>query len=83
MSRTDESVFTQFRALVAETLGVDEDEVTMDASFEDDLNTDPVDLVDLWVVVEEHFVVEIPDSDLQQIRTVGDAVEYLEDRLGS
>lgn len=81
MTRAGDSVFERFRSLVVEALGVDEDEVVMEASFEDDLNVDPVDLADLLVAAEEHFDVHILDSDLQRIRSVGDAVEYLEDKL--
>lgn len=81
MTPAGDSVFERFRSLVVEALGVDEDEVVMEASFEDDLNVDPVDLADLLVAAEEHFDVHILDSDLQRIRSVGDAVEYLEDKL--
>jgi acyl carrier protein len=67
--------------LVAETLGVDEEEVVPEASFEDDLNVDHRELVDLMVAVEEEFDVRLSDEEVANLATVGDAVELLEDKL--
>ncbi|MBI3970288.1 MAG: acyl carrier protein [Chloroflexi bacterium] len=69
------------RTLVAETLGVDEEEVTPDASFEEDLNIDHQELIDLMVAIEEEFDVTIPEEDMVTLKNIGDVVEYLEDKL--
>ncbi|MGI8424933.1 MAG: acyl carrier protein [Chloroflexota bacterium] len=75
------AIYKKLRTLVAETLGVEEDEVTPEASFEEDLNVDRQELVDLMVAIEEEFEVKIPDDEMGAIATVGDAVDYLEDAL--
>ena len=75
------AIYKKLRTLIAESLGVDEEEVTPEASFEDDLNVDRQELVDLMVAIEEEFEVKIPDDQMASISTVGDAVEYLEDAL--
>ncbi len=67
--------------IVAEELAVDRDEVTEDSSFIEDLGADSLDVVELVMAFEEEFDVEIPDEDAEDIRTVDDAVSYLEDIL--
>lgn len=66
------------REIVAEQLGVDVDEVTPDASFIDDLGADSLDTVELVMALEEGFDIEIPDEDAEQIKTVNDAIKYIE-----
>ncbi|MEW5960915.1 MAG: acyl carrier protein, partial [Chloroflexota bacterium] len=63
--------------ITVEQLGVDEDEVTMEASFRDDLEADSLDLVELIMAFEEEFGGEISDDEAQKITTVGEAVTYL------
>jgi acyl carrier protein len=75
------AIYRKLRSLVAETLGVDEEEVVPEASFEDDLNADHRELVDLMVAIEEEFDVRISEEEMAGLTTVGDAVEYLEDKL--
>jgi acyl carrier protein len=75
------AIFRKLRTLVAETLGVEEHEVVPEASFEDDLNVDHQELVDLMVAIEEEFEVKISDEEMAGLATVGDAVDFLEDRL--
>ena len=75
------SIYRKLRTLVADTLGVDEDEVVPEASFEEDLNVDHQELVDLMVAIEEEFNVQIPESELPNLQTISDAVEFLEDAL--
>jgi len=73
------SVFERVRSIVAERLGVDEDKVTMEAEFIGDLNADSLDLVEVIMAIEQEFDIEIKDEDAENIRTVGDAVTFLEE----
>jgi acyl carrier protein len=73
MADTDEKV----KQIVVEQLGVDEAEVTPNASFVDDLGADSLDTVELVMAFEEAFDIEIPDEDAEKIRTVKDAIEYV------
>jgi acyl carrier protein len=72
-----EEVFEKVKAIIVEQLGVDEDKVTMEASFRDTLEADSLDLVELIMAFEEEFGGEISDDEAQKITTVGEAVEYL------
>jgi acyl carrier protein len=72
-------VFARLKKIVVEQLGVDEGDVTPEASFVDDLNADSLDLVELIMSLEEEFGMEISDEDAEKIRTVGDAVDYIKD----
>jgi len=72
------SVVDRVQKIIAESLKVDEDKVTSDASFMDDLGADSLDTVELVMALEEEFDIEIPDEDAENITTVGEAVEYIE-----
>ena len=72
--------FEKLKNIIAEVLNVDADEITMDTTFVDDLGADSLDLVDLVMSVEEEFGVKVADEDLENIKTVGDIVNYIEDR---
>jgi acyl carrier protein len=74
-----ESIFEQLKAIIIEQLGVDEDEVLPDANFQDDLNADSLDLVELVMSIEEKFNMRISDEDAENIKTVKDAQEYIEE----
>jgi acyl carrier protein len=74
---TKDEVFAKVKEITVEQLGVDEDEVTMEASFRDDLEADSLDLVELIMAFEEEFGGEISDGEAQKITTVGEAVTYL------
>ena len=75
-------IFEKLVALIAEQFNVDEDSITMDTSFVDDLNADSVDLMDLCVALEEEFgLEEMGDEDVSSIVTVGDVVHFLQGRL--
>jgi acyl carrier protein len=65
------------KQIIVDQLGVDEGEVTPEASFVDDLGADSLDTVELVMAFEEAFDVEIPDEDAEKIRTVKDAVDYI------
>ena len=72
-------VFEKVRDILVEQLDVEEDKVTMEASITDDLGADSLDVVDLVMSLEEEFDVEIPDDQVENIKTVGDIVKYIED----
>lgn len=69
--------FEKVRDVIVDQLGVDADEVTMEASFVEDLGADSLDVVELIMGLESEFDIEIPDEDAEKIGTVGDAVEYI------
>ena len=68
----------KIKSIVVDQLGVDEDQVTEDASFVDDLGADSLDTVELIMAFEEEFDIEIPDEDAQKIKTVKDVMAYIE-----
>ena len=74
---TKDEVFEKVKGIIIEQLGADEDEITMEASFRDDLEADSLDLVELIMAFEEEFGGEISDEEAQKITTVGEAVRYL------
>jgi len=71
-------VFEKVKKLIVEQLGVEEDDITMESSFIDDLGADSLDIVELIMALEEEFSLEIPDNEAEKITTVGDAVEYIQ-----
>ena len=77
-----EEIFKTMQKLIVEQFALDPDEVTMDSSFEEDLGADSVDLVELVMAMEEEFDVgEIQEDDLSGLKTVGDAVRYIAEKL--
>jgi acyl carrier protein len=72
------STADKVKSIIVEQLGVDEEEVTMEASFTDDLGADSLDIVELVMAFEEEFGIEIPDEDAEKIATVNDAVGYID-----
>ena len=70
------------KEIIVEQLGVDEAQVIPEASFIDDLGADSLDTVELVMAFEEKFDIEIPDEDAEKIRSVGEAIEYLNQKLG-
>jgi acyl carrier protein len=74
-------VFERTRGIIVELLGVDSDKVTMEANFREDLEADSLDLVELIMAFEEEFGGEISDEEAQKITTVGEAVQYIKDRM--
>lgn len=71
-------VFDKIREIIVEQLDVDEDKVTADASITEDLGADSLDVVDLVMSIEESFDLEIPDEEVENIKTVGDIVKFIE-----
>jgi acyl carrier protein len=74
---TREETFDKLKGIIVEQLAVDADEVTMEASFIEDLNADSLDLVELIMELEEQFGIQVPDEIADKIVTVGDAVDYI------
>ncbi|HOB91780.1 MAG: acyl carrier protein [Bacillota bacterium] len=76
----ESEVFEKIRELVVSKLDVDEDEVTMEASFQEDLGADSLDVMELVDDLENEFQISIEEADLDKIKTVGDAVRYIASR---
>lgn len=74
----DSATYERLRDIISETLKVEKEKVTAGASFTDDLKADSLDLVELIMAFEDEYGVEIPDEDAQKIRTVGQALEYVQ-----
>ena len=75
-------IFEKVCALIAEQFNVDADSITMETSFEEDLNADSVDIVDLSMALEEEFEIdEMGEEDASSIKTVGDLVRYLQGKV--
>ena len=70
-------VIDKVKTIIADQLGVNENDVTMDASFIDDLGADSLDMVELIMAMEEEFNFELPEEDAEKISTVGEAIEYI------
>ena len=75
--------FEKVQGIIVEELGVSGDDVTMDSDFREDLEADSLDLIALISAMEETFGAEIPDEDIMSIKTVGDAVRYVEGKAAS
>lgn len=75
-----DQIFEKVKGIIVDQLGVEEDEVTAEASFIDDLGADSLDIVELIMALEEEFDLEIPDEDAEKISSVGEAVEYIKER---
>ena len=75
------SVQDKVKSIIVEQLGVEADEVTLEASFTDDLGADSLDIVELVMAFEEEFGIEIPDEDAEKITTVKDAADYISERV--
>ncbi|OGT95493.1 MAG: acyl carrier protein [Gemmatimonadetes bacterium GWC2_71_9] len=73
---------TRVKDIIAEELGVEKDKLTAEASFMEDLGADSLDTVELVMAFEKEFDLDIPDEEAEKLRTVGDALTYLHQRLG-
>ena len=74
-------VFEKLRAILAEQFEVDAESITMETTLEDDLGADSLDVVDVLMSIEDSFSVEIPDEEIEKLRTVADVVSYIEEHL--
>ncbi|MEK6689834.1 MAG: acyl carrier protein [Nitrospirota bacterium] len=81
MAVEEKSIEQRVRKIISEQLGIDEDEVTPEASFIDDLGADSLDTVELVMAFEEEFHIEIPDEDAEKIAKVQDAINYIKEKI--
>ncbi|MCY1041389.1 acyl carrier protein [Corallococcus sp. bb12-1] len=77
MTTATVNVEAKIKSIIADQLGVGEDEIKPEASFIEDLGADSLDIVELVMAMEEEFEVEIPDDEAENIKTVGDAINYV------
>jgi acyl carrier protein len=75
-------IAAKVKSIIVEKLGVDEDDISNDASFTNDLGADSLDTVELIMEFEKEFDLTIPDEDAEKIATVGDAVTYIQEKAG-
>jgi acyl carrier protein len=81
--RLDVSTFDRVKKVVVEQLNVEADEVTPEATFVEDLRADSLDMVELSMAFEEEFQIDIPDEEAEKIKTVQDAVDYIDEHSKS
>jgi acyl carrier protein len=81
MALSKEEVYQKVKSVIVEQLGVSEDEVTIEASFTDDLGADSLDTVELVMALEDEFDTEIADEDAEKLTTVGKTVDYILNHL--
>lgn len=74
-------MFEKMREIIAEQLSVEEDIITMEARFKEDLDADSLDLFEMVMAAEEEYEIEIPTEDIENIATVGEFIKYLEARV--
>lgn len=79
---SEQEIFEKVRAVIVDKLSVEEDKVTLEARFIEDLGADSLDTVELIMGLEDEFGLEISDEEAEKIRTVKDAVEYIKSKLG-
>lgn len=74
-------VFEKIKTILAEQLDANEDELTMDTNIAKDLGADSLDVVELLMSIEDEFEVEIPDEEIENIKTIGDLTEYIQNNM--
>lgn len=73
-------IFEKVREILAQQLDIEEDSINMESNIQEDLGADSLDLVDLLMTLEDDYGLEVPDEDVEKIKTVGDLVAYIEER---
>ncbi|WP_242368481.1 acyl carrier protein [Lactobacillus intestinalis] len=79
---TEEEIFNKISAMIADNFDIDQDKITKDTDFTNDLDADSIDLVEFILQLEDEFGAEIPDEEAEKIKTVGDAVAYVKAHQG-
>jgi len=79
---SNENVEERVKDIIVEELGVEREKLTAEASFMEDLGADSLDTVELVMAFEKEFDIDIPDEEAEKLRTVGDALQYLHEKLG-
>lgn len=74
-------VFDKIKEMLAEQLDADPDEMSMDTKIAEDLEADSLDVVELLMSIEDEFEVEIPDEEIENLKTIGDVVEYIQNNM--
>ena len=74
-------VFEKVRTILCEQLDIEEDIVTMESNILEDFDADSLDVVDVIMTIEDEFSVEVPDSEIENFKTVGDVVQYIKDGM--
>ena len=77
--KKEKKMLEKLKEMIAENLGVDEEKITENSNFKEDLGADSLDLFELVMALEEEYGVEIPTEDLESIATVGDVIKYIEE----
>jgi acyl carrier protein len=78
---SNDHVFESVKKILVDQLGVEEDLISMESNFIDDLNADSLDIVELVMAMEQEFSISIPDEEAERIKTVGDAVDFIKTNL--
>jgi len=76
------TVFEELVKIIAEIKDIPEEQITMESSFEEDLEADSLDIVEMLMMLEDKFKIQIPEEAAEELKTVGDAVKYVEELLG-
>ncbi|MCO0806598.1 MAG: acyl carrier protein [Lactobacillus sp.] len=79
---TEEEIFNKIKTLIADNFNVDQDKITENTNFTNDLDADSIDLVEFILQLEDEFGSEIPDDEAEKIKTVGDAISYIKSHQG-
>ena len=79
---SENEIFDRVKKIISNQLGIEEETIEMGSSFVDDLGADSLDTVEMVMAFEEEFGAEIPDKDVEKIKTVGDAVKFLYEKVG-
>ena len=75
-------ILEKIKGIISGQFDIDEEDITLDTSFKDDLSADSLDLVELIMALEDEFDLEVEDDEVESIKTVGDAVDYIKNSLG-
>ena len=74
-------VLEKVKSILAEQFDVEEDKITADTDLQEDLGADSLDVVDLLMSIEDEFEVEVPDEEIENLKTIGDVVEYIQNNM--